>query len=88
MRKACAAACARIADAADDGVPETVEAAASLPSLAATLGALHSPVADLPAEALAAMNRGDSEWHKRLAFGELFALGVAIAMRRRERHAG
>jgi ATP-dependent DNA helicase RecG len=31
------------------------------------------------------MNRGDSRWHRRLAFGELFALGVAITLRRRER---
>jgi ATP-dependent DNA helicase RecG len=29
------------------------------------------------------MNRGDSRWQRRLAFGELFALGVAVAMRRR-----
>ena len=85
VRQACAAACARIAEAANDGVPARVEAAAALPSLAATLGALHSPAADLPTEQLAAMNRGDSPWHRRLAFGELFALGVAIAMRRRER---
>src|SRR5205823_8940467 len=34
---------------------------------------------------LAALNRGDSVWQRRLAFGELFALGVAVALRRRER---
>jgi ATP-dependent DNA helicase RecG len=33
------------------------------------------------------MNRGDSAWQKRLVFGELFALGVAVALKRRERRA-
>jgi ATP-dependent DNA helicase RecG len=31
------------------------------------------------------MNRGESRWQRRLAFGELFALGVVVALRRRER---
>jgi ATP-dependent DNA helicase RecG len=31
------------------------------------------------------MNAGASRWQRRLAFGELFALGVAVALRRRER---
>ncbi|MBA3456941.1 MAG: ATP-dependent DNA helicase RecG, partial [Deltaproteobacteria bacterium] len=85
LRAACAAACARVAECADDGVPASIEAAAAMPSLAATLGALHSPSADITPEELAAMNRGDSAWQRRLAFGELFALGVAITLRRRER---
>ncbi len=85
LRAACAAACARVADCADDGVPASIERAAAMPSLAATLGALHSPSAEITPEELAAMNRGDSEWQRRLAFGELFALGVAITLRRRER---
>jgi ATP-dependent DNA helicase RecG len=33
------------------------------------------------------MNVGASRWQRRLAFGELFALGVAVALRRRERRA-
>ena len=50
-----------------------------------TLAQLHSPPPDIAPDELAALNRGDSPWQRRLAFGELFALGVAIALRRRER---
>ncbi|MEJ7597539.1 MAG: ATP-dependent DNA helicase RecG [Kofleriaceae bacterium] len=85
LRTACATACARVGDTADDGVPARVEQAAGLPSLGETLSRLHAPPSDLAAEDLAALNRGESRWQRRLAFGELFALGVAVAMRRRER---
>jgi len=85
LRQACATACARVGASVDDGVPAHVEAAAQLPSLFATLSQLHAPPSDTPADELAAMNRGDSRWQRRLAFGELFALGVAVAIRRRER---
>jgi ATP-dependent DNA helicase RecG len=87
LRAACAAACARVAGVADDGVPASIERAAGMPSLAETLAQLHAPAPDSPAEAIAALNRGDSAWQRRLAFGELFALGVAITLRRRERRA-
>jgi ATP-dependent DNA helicase RecG len=85
LRSACASACARVASAADDGVPPAIERAAGLPSLAATLAQLHAPPADSTTDDVAAMNRGDSRWQRRLAFGELFALGVAITLRRRAR---
>ena len=85
LRSACAAACARVGDQVDDGVPASVEQAAGMPSLGATLRHLHAPPADLPPDQLAAMNEGTSPWQRRLAFGELFALGVAITLRRRER---
>ena len=85
LRQACGTACARVGASAEDGVPATVEAAAGLPSLAATLAQLHAPPLTTVAEELAAMNRGDSAWHRRLAFGELFALGVSVALRRKER---
>ena len=85
LRAACASACARVAGAAEDGVPAVVEQAAGLPGLAETLAQLHAPVATTAPEDVAAMNRGDSRWQRRLAFGELFALGVAITLRRRER---
>ena len=85
LRSACASACARVAGSAEDGVPPAIEQAAGLPSLGTTLVQLHAPPADSPAEDIAAMNRGDSRWQRRLAFGELFALGVAITLRRRER---
>jgi ATP-dependent DNA helicase RecG len=85
LRTACATACARIAEVADDGVPPEVAQAVGLPSLAETLAQLHAPSADCSADDLAALNRGDSRWQRRLAFGELFALGVAITLRRRAR---
>jgi ATP-dependent DNA helicase RecG len=87
LRGACQAACARVGAAADDGVPASVERAAGLPALGATLAQLHAPPADIAAEDLAALNRGDSRWQRRLVFGELFALGVAVALKRRERRA-
>ncbi|MBA2539439.1 MAG: ATP-dependent DNA helicase RecG [Deltaproteobacteria bacterium] len=85
MRQACAAACARVGDQVDDGVPAHVEAAVGLPSLADTLSALHSPSPEISVDDLAAMNEGESQWQRRLAFGELFALGVAVALRRKQR---
>jgi len=85
LRSACAAACARVASGVDDGVPASVERAAGLPGMGETLSRLHAPAPDTPPEQVAELNRGVSVWQKRLAFGELFALGVAITMRRRER---
>ena len=81
LRAACLAACARVGAYADDGVPASVERAAGLPGLVATLTQLHGPPPDISSDELAAMNRGDSRWQRRLAFGELFALGVAITLR-------
>ncbi len=85
LRSACAAACARVASGIDDGVPASVERAAELPSMGDTLTRLHSPSPDIAPAEIAALNQGVSIWQKRLAFGELFALGVAITLRRRER---
>ena len=91
LRTACAAACERVAaprrrrrarDRRARGRP--------CPPLASTtLGApaARAAAADLPRDELVAMTRGASRWHRRLAFGELFALGVAVALRRRERRA-
>jgi ATP-dependent DNA helicase RecG len=85
LRQACQTACARVGASADDGVPATVERAAKLPRLGETLARLHAPPPDISREELEALNRGDSPWQRRLAFGELFALGIAVALRRRER---
>ncbi|HEX4451523.1 MAG TPA: ATP-dependent DNA helicase RecG [Kofleriaceae bacterium] len=87
LRVACRAACARVGEHADDGVPASVERAASLPALAETLARLHDPSPEITRDELAALNRGDSPWQRRLVFGELFALGVAVALKRRERRA-
>jgi ATP-dependent DNA helicase RecG len=85
LRAACRAACERVGMQVADGVPASIERAADMPSLGETLARLHEPPADITPDQLAAMNRGESPWQKRLAFGELFALGVAVALRRRER---
>jgi ATP-dependent DNA helicase RecG len=85
LRQACATACERVGATADDGVPAHVEQAAGMPRLAETLSQLHSPPPEISTEDLAAMNRGDSKWQRRLAFGELFSLGIAVALRRRQR---
>jgi len=85
LRQACATACERVGSTAEDGVPASVERAAQLPSLAETLASLHAPSPEITTLDLAALNLGNSRWQRRLAFGELFALGVAVALRRRER---
>jgi ATP-dependent DNA helicase RecG len=85
LRAACQTACARVGASADDGVPASVEKAAGLPALSATLAMLHAPPDDIAPAELAALNRHASIWQKRLVFGELFALGVAVALKRRER---
>jgi ATP-dependent DNA helicase RecG len=85
LRSACAAACASVVGGIDDGVPASVEMAAGLVPLGETIARLHVPDPGIEAEELAAMNAGTSRWQRRLAFGELFALGVAITLRRRER---
>ena len=87
LRVACQTACARVGANADDGVPASVERAAGLPALAETLAQLHSPPADISVPDLLALNAHTSRWQKRLVFGELFALGVAVALKRRERRA-
>jgi ATP-dependent DNA helicase RecG len=87
LRVACQTACERVGGAVDDGVPKKIEAAAGLPGLGETLGVLHSPPADISRDELASLNRGDSRWQRRLAFGELLALGVAVAQRRKVRRA-
>ncbi len=85
LRSACAAACASVAGGIDDGGPASVERAAGLSSLGETIARLHVPDPGIEPDELAAMNAGTSRWQRRLAFGELFALGVAITLRRRER---
>ena len=85
LRQACATACARVGGERRRWRAGDRRGRGGLPALAATLAQLHAPPPRRRADELAAMNRGDSAWHRRLAFGELFALGVAVAMRRRER---
>ncbi len=85
LRAACQTACERVAATADDGVPAKIERAAKLPALAATLAMLHAPPDDISPADLALLNARISVYQRRLVFGELFALGVAVALKRRER---
>ncbi|MFT3700630.1 MAG: ATP-dependent DNA helicase RecG [Kofleriaceae bacterium] len=85
LRAACQTACMRVGANAEDGVPPKVEQAAGLPALGRTLSMLHSPPDDISADELDLLNKHESIWQRRLVFGELFALGVAVALKRRER---
>ncbi|HRC55902.1 MAG TPA: hypothetical protein PKU97_08255 [Kofleriaceae bacterium] len=85
LRAACALACERVGSLVDDGVPASAESACELPALGESLAVLHAPPVSLEAELFAALVRGDSPWHRRLAFGELFALAAAVALRRAHR---
>ncbi|RMH42085.1 MAG: ATP-dependent DNA helicase RecG [Deltaproteobacteria bacterium] len=83
LRKACWAAVERARDHIVDGVPADVAARAGLAPLADALLSLHAPPEDLPVDAVDALNAGTSPWHRRLAFDDLFFLGLAVARRRR-----
>jgi ATP-dependent DNA helicase RecG len=85
MRKACAAAVDRLADAVLDAVPRDVAARLDLGSLGEALLSLHSPPETLSEAEVVALNEGHSQWQKRLAFDELFVLGLAVARRRQLR---
>jgi ATP-dependent DNA helicase RecG len=89
VRKACRAAIAKAAPHIVDGVPPGVIERVDLPPLGEALTRLHTPPEGLPAEQVPVLTEGDSRWHHRLAFDELFFLALAIAQRRveRRRHA-
>jgi len=85
LRKACAAAVERAGSHLADGVPRAVAERLGLVSLAEAVKLLHSPPDTLSVAEVEALNAGTSEWHRRLAFDELFVLGLAVARRRVER---
>jgi ATP-dependent DNA helicase RecG len=87
LRTACERAAASLSATVDDGVPAAVAERAGLMQLPAALRALHTPAADLDPPVVAELNRGTSPWHRRVTFGELFVLGVAVAARKRARRA-
>ncbi len=87
LRKACAAAVERAGAGLADGVPVAVAERLGLVSLPEAIRNLHAPPDTLTTEEVGALNDGTSEWHRRLAFDELFVLGVAVARRRVERRA-
>ncbi len=85
VRRTAAAAVDRALGLMEDGVPPEVEARQGLPTLAEALAALHGPPDTLTDDVVDTLMRGDSRWHRRLVFGDLFLLGVAVSQRRRER---
>jgi ATP-dependent DNA helicase RecG len=87
VRRTCGAAVDRGLRFVDDGVPPEVEARQGLPPLAEALAALHRPGDTLADDVVDSLVAGESRWHRRLAFGDLFLLGVAVAQRRREHRA-
>jgi ATP-dependent DNA helicase RecG len=87
LRKAARDAIARAAPHLLDGVPADVARRLGIPALAESLRSLHAPPQTMSADEVASLNRGESEWHRRLAFDELFVLAIAVARRRAERRA-
>jgi ATP-dependent DNA helicase RecG len=85
LRKAAAAAVARAGDLVADGLPAELCVRLGLPPLRDALKVLHAPPDDLSIEAAQALARGDSPEHRRLAFEELFLLGLVVARRKRAR---
>jgi ATP-dependent DNA helicase RecG len=82
LRKACLAAARAAAAGVPDAVPPALASRLGLPPLADALRTLHAPPPGLDIEAVEALNRADSEWHRRLAFEDLFLLGLVVARRR------
>lgn len=87
LRKARAAAAASAARLVLDGVPRALSRRMGLAPLGEALQSLHAPPASLSVDEVEALNRGESSWHRRLAFEDLFILGLAVARRRRARRA-
>ncbi len=85
LRKAMAAAAERGSQHLIDGVPASIAARHEMVPLGEALECLHRPPQDMSVAEVEALNRGEGAWHRRLAFDELFVLGLAVARRRRER---
>ena len=90
VEQLCSQACQRFAEEAADAVPAWISAELSLLSQAEALRVLHlcAPGQEPDSTALAKLQRGDHEAHRRLVFDELFSLELAVALRRSawERH--
>lgn len=82
LRKACQAAAQRAATLLVEAVPSRITRELSMSSLAEAITSLHHPDEGLSKEEVRELNDGASEWHRRLAFEELFVLAVIVAKRR------
>jgi ATP-dependent DNA helicase RecG len=85
LRSACQEAARLVARELPDGVPPVITEKLGLPPLGEALSRLHDPPATIAEDELAALGDGESPWHERLAFDELFFLALAVAKRRGER---
>ncbi len=82
LRKACQGAALRAATLIPEAVPRGITAELGMVPLAEALTRLHHPPDSLSLEEVAQLNEGASEWHRRLAFEELFVLAMVVAKRR------
>ena len=82
LRKACQAAARRAAGLLVEAVPPAITKKLSMTLLADAITSLHQPHEGLSKEQVRELNEGASEWHRRLAFEELFVLAVIVAKRR------
>ncbi len=82
LRKAALAASKRGVSFIKEAVPADVSSTLGMASLADALRMLHEPPDSLSSEEVLELNDGRSEWHRRLAFEELFVLAMIVAKRR------
>jgi ATP-dependent DNA helicase RecG len=82
LRKACQGAARRAATLIVEAVPMFIRSELAMTSLTEALCALHEPDSELSPEQVRELNEGASEWHRRLAFEELFILAAIVARRR------
>jgi ATP-dependent DNA helicase RecG len=88
LRKALLVALDRAAPALTGAVPADVTARLCLVPLGEAIERLHRPPDSITTAQVQALSQGKSEWHRRLAFEDLFILGLAVARRRRARRLG
>ncbi|MCP4447546.1 MAG: ATP-dependent DNA helicase RecG [Myxococcales bacterium] len=82
VRKAALAASKRGRDFIEEAVPAALSKELGMVSLTEALCQLHQPPDSLSTEEVQALNEGGSEWHRRLAFEELFVLATIVAKRK------
>ncbi|MBL4634783.1 MAG: DEAD/DEAH box helicase, partial [Kofleriaceae bacterium] len=82
LRKACQAAAIRASSLISEAVPQALAEELKMVSLAQALSLLHEPSESMSSEEVVRLNQGESEWHRRLAFEELFVLAMVVAKRR------
>lgn len=82
LRKACQAAALRSSGLLSEIVPTAITDRLSMASLSEAIASLHHPPDSLSTVEVEELNEGRSEWHRRLAFEELFVLALVVGRRR------